>query len=146
MTERLTRDKAVAMLREGNHSLVVARDGEFRCFDSRGVADLYRLLSNEPEVLDGAFVADKVVGKGAAALMSLGHVKGVNTGVISRGALELLDREGVVAEYDLLVENIINRTGTGICPVESLCSAAVTAAECKPLIDKFINEQQIKTR
>ena len=47
----------------------VIRNGDVtRIFRERGVKDLYRLLEEEPELLDGAFVADKVVGKGAAAL------------------------------------------------------------------------------
>ena len=45
----------------------VIRNGDVtRIFRERGVKDLYRLLEEEPELLDGAFVADKVVGKGAA--------------------------------------------------------------------------------
>ena len=53
----------------------VIRNGDVtRIFRERGVKDLYRLLEEEPELLDGAFVADKVVGKGAAALMILGGV------------------------------------------------------------------------
>ena len=39
------------------------RNGDtIRIFRERGVRDLWRLLHEEPELLDGAFVADKVVG------------------------------------------------------------------------------------
>ena len=49
----------------------VIRNGEtMRSFHERGVSDLWRLLHEEPELLRGAFIADKVVGKGAAALMA----------------------------------------------------------------------------
>ncbi len=41
-----------------------------RIFRERGVADLFRLQHEEPQLLRGAFIADKVVGKGAAALMT----------------------------------------------------------------------------
>ena len=41
-----------------------------RIFRERGVADLFRLLREEPQLLRGAFIADKVVGKGAAALVA----------------------------------------------------------------------------
>ena len=43
--------KAIAMLHEGGHTLVVANGNVFRTFDRRGVADLYRLLREEPEFL-----------------------------------------------------------------------------------------------
>ena len=38
----------------------VIRNGDVtRIFRERGVKDLYRLLEEEPELLDGAFVADR---------------------------------------------------------------------------------------
>ena len=38
--------------------------------------------------------------------------------MISRSALQVLTSSGIDAEYGSLVENIINRTGDGICPFE----------------------------
>ena len=53
----------------------VIRSGDvIRIFRERGVKDLFRLLKEEPVMLRGAFIADKVVGKAAAALMVLGGV------------------------------------------------------------------------
>ena len=63
----------INLLHEGNHSLVVA-NGDVATFDGKGVSDLYNLLREDPIFLDGADVADKVVGKGAAALLSLIHI------------------------------------------------------------------------
>ena len=57
-----------------------------RIFRERGVADLFRLQHEEPQLLRGAFIADKVVGKGAAALMVLGGVEGLFADVVSRPA------------------------------------------------------------
>ena len=84
-----------------------------RIFRERGVADLFRLQHEEPQLLRGAFIADKVVGKGAA-------------------------------EYTVVVPNIVNRAGTGTCPVEQLCAGAASAAECLPLIEGFM--QKMKER
>ena len=47
----------------------VLRNGEIYTFERRGVEDLYALLREQSGLLLGADVADKVVGKGAAALM-----------------------------------------------------------------------------
>ena len=55
----------------------VLRNGEIYTFERRGVEDLYDLLREQPGLLLGADVADKVVGKGAAALMVLGRVRRV---------------------------------------------------------------------
>ena len=68
-----------------------------RIFRERGVADLFRLQHEEPQLLRGAFIADKVVGKGAAALMVLGGVEGLFADVVSRPALELLAGAGIAA-------------------------------------------------
>lgn len=119
-------------------SCVVANGATVRLFHQRGVKDLHHLLHNEPELLRGASLADKVVGKGAAALMAAAGVEFVYADVISRGAHKLLQRSGVEVEYGQLVENIINRSGTDICPVEKLCADCASAEECLPLIDEFI--------
>lgn len=128
------------ILHRGHHSLVV-ENGTIRTFNQRGVTDLFHLLEKEPEFLCGASLADKVVGKGAAALMILGHVAQVHADIISESALELFRSSNVAVTYGEAVHHIINRKGDGICPVESLCRDCVTAEECLPLIRKFISSQ-----
>ena len=119
-------------------SCVIGNGGQTRLFRERGVADLYRLLTEEPALLDGAFVADKVVGKGAAALMILGGVKEVYADTISTPALELLTARGVRTTYALEVPHIVDRTQTDWCPVEKLCRDCRTAEECLEPIRDFI--------
>lgn len=133
----------IAILHKGNHSLVVA-NGDVATFDSRGVVDLFDLLNCNPEFMDGACVADKVVGKGAAALMILGKIHAVHADVISEPALSLFSQSSVKVSYDKLVPNIINRKGDGVCPVETICMPCTTAEECMPLITDFLNKQQTK--
>ena len=66
----------VKQLHEGKHSCVIltARGDTYTC-NRRGVADLYEIYRTMPEVLEGATVADKVIGKGAAALLALQHLQ-----------------------------------------------------------------------
>lgn len=120
-------------------SLVVGSAYGIETFNRRGVIDLLELLLNVPQILSGASVADKVVGKGAAALMALGGVRELYAGVISRPALKLLREQGITVEFDAETPAIINRAGTGPCPVEALCSDCRTPAECLPLIENFVN-------
>lgn len=129
------------ILHRGNHSLVVANGGEVRTFGGRGVSDLYSLLTTDASFLKGASVADKVVGKGAAALMVLGGVSELYTDVVSTPALALLHANSLTVSYGQEVPHIVNRAGTGVCPVETLCRDCRTAAECLPLICEFINSQ-----
>ena len=88
----------IRLLHEGKHSLVVS-NGEVRTFDRRGVADLYALLREDSDFLKGASVADKVVGKAAAALMILGEVGELHADVVSRPALDLFADSGSPAHY-----------------------------------------------
>ena len=138
----MNREQIIAMLHATACSCVVANGERIESFHERGVKDLHRILRDDRALLDGAFIADKVVGKGAAALMVAGGVKSLYTDVISRPALALLSQSGIEVEYSQLVDNIINRTGTDICPVEKLCKECLTAEECLPLIDKFVENMQ----
>lgn len=132
----------IRILHEGDHSLVIA-NGEVCTFSERGISALYRLLSDDPDFLKGASVADKVVGKGAAALMILGGISELYSDLISEPALALLKTTRIRIEYKEKVPQIRNRTLTGFCPVETLCSDAVTAGECLPLIEKFMNSVKL---
>lgn len=130
----------ISLLHASGCSCVIASGSDVLQCHRRGVADLLSLLRTKPGVLLGAFVADKVVGKGAAALMILGGVASVYADVVSLPALRLLDQAGIPVEYATCTDNIINRAGTDICPVESLCRDCATAAECLPLIEDFIDK------
>ena len=87
------KEQTIGLLFAEKCSCVVRNGDEVRIFRERGVKDLYRLLREEPQLLDGAFVADKVVGKGAAALMILGGVEELFADVVSRAALDSPPRE-----------------------------------------------------
>ena len=133
--------EAIALLHQKNYACVIVNHGVVRTFTGRGVSDLYKLLKTAPNVLNGSFVADKVIGKGAAALMILGGVKEVYTDLISVAALQLFQQTDIKVDYAKKVEGIQNRAGTGPCPVESLCRDCRTAHECLPLIDNFITNR-----
>lgn len=127
-TDNANKDRqAIDLLFAERCSCVVRNGDTIRIFRERGVRDLWRLLHEEPELLDGAFVADKVVGKGAAALMAAGRVRELFADVVSHAALELLNGAGIPVSYTVAVPHIINRAGDGICPVERLCAGARTA-------------------
>ncbi|MCM1355997.1 MAG: DUF1893 domain-containing protein [Staphylococcus sp.] len=137
--DEATRQRAIGRLHEGDCScVIVSAGGVTTVCHERGVKDLYRLLTTYPSLLDGAFIADKVVGKGAAAIMVAGKVAGLFTDVVSEPALHLLEAAGVPVSYGRRVANIINRRGDGPCPVESLCRDCLTAEECLPIIGNFL--------
>ncbi len=128
-------------LAEEGHTLAVHNNGETSFFDGRGIADLYRLYRERPEYLKGSAAADKIVGKGAAALMIAGGVARLYAGTVSRGALALLLTSAVDTEFEQTTDHIINRSGDGWCPVERLCRDCNDVTECIEKIDEFINRK-----
>ena len=115
-----------ALVKSGS-SLALWHGDEIELLEGRGVKPLYSLLVSQPEKLRGAWIADKVVGKGAAALMIAGGVE-----------RDLFAGSQVEVTFDAEVPHIINRSGTGFCPVETLCASCATAGECVPLIARFV--------
>ena len=123
-------------------SCVIYNDDHTHLFHKRGVQDLHQLLRTSPDTLRGAMIADKVVGKGAAVLMTAGGVRWVYADVISQSALEFLLTHNIEAEYGRVVPNIINRAGTDICPVEELCMQCEGIEDALRLIDEFIEKMR----
>ena len=131
-------EELIDLLHSGGYSCAIANGDIIRTFTQRGVADLYDLLTQEPDFLKGALIADKVVGKGAAALMILGGIKELHTDIISSKALELFQDSDIKASFIQEVPFIWNRDHTGWCPVETMCSEEKSAEAILPLIHNFL--------
>ncbi len=84
----------------------------------KGIKPILEWLKDERGILNGAFVADKIVGKAAAMLMVKGGVKKVYAEVLSRPGAKILKCAKIPYSYGKLVDKIINRDGTDICPME----------------------------
>ena len=125
------------MIRQGN---------QVHTFTQRGVADLYQLLTTDAPFLLGSSIADKVVGKGAAALMVIGGVANVYADVISAPALALLKESGVEVSYAEVVESIRNRAGTDMCPVEKRCLPLENVDEMVGEIRDFLMQMRVQDK
>ena len=88
--------------REDVRGVVRAANGEIREFHRQGVIDLFTLLTKEPQMLLGAQIADRVIGRGAALLMVKGRVQEVFAYVISKQALDILQQAGIPTTYATL--------------------------------------------
>ena len=134
-----SKPQIINLLQSEQCSCVIRKGDTIRIFRKRGVQDLYRLLKDDPDFLKGAFVADKVVGKAAAALMILGGVEEVFTFTVSRLARDLFERSAVKLGFAQEVPHIINRAGTGWCPMESRCRDLDTPEVCFGQVEEFLN-------
>ena len=116
----LALEKARQMIKNGKASCVLIKDDRIISTASgQGVAPLLSIYEKEPEVLQGAFVVDKVIGKAAALLLMLGGAKGAYGIVASAAGCAYLKARGFQVDYGELIDKITNRTGDGICPLEN---------------------------
>lgn len=117
------------LLLSGHHALVVRQNGIVHTFDDSGLRALVTLLTTSPQALSGAEVADKVVGRAAAALLIRGGVKRLYTPLISETAIKLLENSDIDFTYDATVPFIQNKARDGMCPMEALALGAPDAEE-----------------
>jgi hypothetical protein len=68
----------------------------------------------------GATAYDKIVGRAAILLFSYAKVKEVFALVASTPAVESAKQLNLPLTVDTLTDNIMNRTGTDLCPMEKL--------------------------
>lgn len=109
-------EKAKALLNERRAACAVVSGAPYIYF-GRGVQPLLTAL--EEGRLAGACVADRVIGKGAAMLLVCGGAAAVHASLISAHAKTYLDRHQIEYSSDQTCPYIINRTGNGMCPMES---------------------------
>ena len=88
-------EQMLRQLNEQQASLLVYNHDSLSDYHQRGVRDLLMLVQDEPERLQGATVADKMVGKASAALMVIGGVREVHTNIICTPAKQLFQTAGV---------------------------------------------------
>lgn len=136
----------IQMLHSGGYSCVIANKEEVSTFSKPGVTDLFYLLNNDPELLKGASIADKIVGKAAAALMILGKVNEIYADVISSPALFLLHEANIKVGFGREIPFIQNRDQTDWCPMEKMCYQEKSAETILPLIDGFISKMQSQNK
>lgn len=107
-------------LYETNASLVVySAKGEIKQYYQNRIKDIKDILQEDKEALKGAIVADKVIGKVAASILTIAGVKEIYADVMSQYAILVLEENGIKYEYKQKVDYIKNKDNTGMCPMEN---------------------------
>ena len=132
----------IAILKKEGCSLVIKNHDVITTYNKPGVRDLEHLLDHEPEVLKDAIVADKVIGKAAAAMVVVGGIKQLYAEVLSKRAIPFLDEAKISYTYGELVDAIQEEGGR--CPLEKISEPAVTPEETVALLRAHFAEMQAK--
>ena len=108
------------ILHQKNASLVVAyANGEIKEYYQDRIKDIKDILKENEKILQGAVIADKVIGKVAGSILTVAGVKEIYADVISEYAIPVLEGHNIKYEYKEKVNYIINQTKTGMCPMEN---------------------------
>ena len=110
-------DLTVAKNNLAGHSICLCKDKKLIFSDKKGISPMVGFLEDGVN-LNGYSAADLIVGKAAALLFVKAGVKNVFAKVLSAGGKRVFEKYGIYFEFETLTENIINRSGTDICPME----------------------------
>ncbi len=95
---------------------IVASNGY--CSKDSGIKPVIMRLNENLHFFDGLEVADKIIGKASAMLLTLSGVKKVYAHVLSNAGKDIFEKYGIAYEYGEMVDYIVNRKGDGMCPME----------------------------
>ncbi len=132
-------EEAKKSMIDGGYTCVVMKDEQVYTSVERGVKPLLNWLDARTD-LHGFAAADKVIGNGAAMLYVLLGVKEIYTPVISKAAKATLDVHGIAIDFDVCVEEIVNRAGTGPCPMEDAVKGIDNPKEALVAIRKRLSD------
>lgn len=114
---------------EDKNYAFIASNGYYS-YDS-GIKPVISKLNENIRYFDGLTVADKIVGKASAMLLTLSGVKKVYAKILSKWGRDIFEKYNIEYECEKLVPVIINRYGTGMCPME------VTVKDIEDLNDAY---------
>lgn len=107
-------------LYEKNASLVVLySNGECKEYYQNRINDIKDILKENSSALENAVIADKVIGKVAASVLTVAGVKEIYADVMSKYALPVLEENNIKYECKTLTDYVINNDKTGMCPMEN---------------------------
>jgi len=130
---------AKKILKENDLSLVFVKDGKI-IFKGKsgGMRELVLAVDKFGNRLENSSVADSVVGKAAASFFIFSKVNSVFAGKISKAAVNVLEDKNIPFEYDELVEKILNKDESDMCPFEKIALSSKSPEETYRKIKSFL--------
>ncbi|MBC7091409.1 MAG: DUF1893 domain-containing protein [Nitrososphaeria archaeon] len=100
-------------------SFVIVKNGEI-LFESRegGVRKILETVRDHGQKLVNSALADKVVGKAVMLIALKVGFDSIYAKILSKSALDIASKANKSLVFDEVVESILNKDGTDICPFE----------------------------
>ncbi len=113
--------------------------------EQKGIAPMMSFLEQGLN-LQGFSAADRIVGKAAAMLFVLAGVRELYAQVLSESGMQVLLQHGIAFEYGTLTPSIINRMGTGLCPMEKAVQDIDSPAKAREAIRRTMERLQRQSK
>jgi hypothetical protein len=109
------------ILEKEDLALVVVKEGEviYKSKD-KGIKPMYIMAVEMKDKGEGASIADKVVGKGAALLCKYIGIVNVYGKLISEGGIKVLEENKIPFISEKTCSYIKNKDKTDLCPIEKM--------------------------
>lgn len=133
-------DKNLMVEKLKNSTLVIYKNGKIEEFKEKGITPL--LNYTDKKDLKGAYAFDRIIGRAAANLYAYFDCEFVYGDVISKPAIEILEKNNIKYEYGTLTDEIQNRDKTDLCPFEKLTKDCRTPYEAYAKIYKKIHPEK----
>lgn len=127
--EKLAKDTTCVLVKEDK--IILSKD--------KGIAPILKFI-NADENLENFSLADRIVGKAVAMLVVYSKIREVYAEVLSEKGEEVLKKHNIKYSYKTLTENIINRKGDDICPMEKTVSKIYDATLAYHALKKKVEE------
>jgi len=115
-------ESPISILDQRGLSLLILKGGE-TIYSSREGGMLPLLEAIEQlglRALADSTVVDRLVGRASALLISYFNAKEVYTRLLSRRAIEILEKHGIAYAAERVVNTIRNKEDTDMCPFEKM--------------------------
>lgn len=113
-------EKVKNILLEKNASLVVYyKNGDIKEYYQDRIKNIKEILMQDETALKDAIIADKVIGKVAASILTVAGVKEIYADLISELAIPILEKNNIIFSFGKKVAFIKNKDNTGMCPMEN---------------------------
>lgn len=124
-----------------NTCMVFDENGVVRIFTDHGIKPLVLTLMNEPAILAGTTITDRIIGRAAAMLCVEGKATRVYGHIMSEGAKQVLEDAGIEPAYHTLVPEIRNRDQTDTCPMEKKVAHTSDSHEAYTIFSTFLSQK-----
>lgn len=113
---KLTQLKSIQ--NNGGYTLCAGKSNFLFVSHERGIVPIMKQLERDSCYFSDCIIVDRVIGKAAAMLYHRSNVAYIYARLMSEAASDYLRAHHIAFSYDTLCPFIINRTNTGMCPME----------------------------